>query len=149
MNTLHSAYHIDKRGRFARKRNELGRILTDDFEKQISKEMRSKSTIANLIVPQTERTGLQTNIVAGFTSVMRTFMLVAVSERAKSLHDFQIDDPSSADETKSLSDRKELKQKYWRDKGGFNFQTRTIDDGIWKGFWACLSRSRYYKYLIW
>jgi hypothetical protein len=109
MNTLHSAYYIDKRGRFARKRNELGRILTDDFEKQISKEMRSKSTIANLIVPQTERTGLQTNIVAGFTSVMRTFMLVAVSERAKSLHDFQIDDPSSADETKSLSDRKELK----------------------------------------
>jgi hypothetical protein len=54
----------------------------------IAKEMRSKSTIANLIVPSTERTGWQTNIIVAFTTVMRTFLLVAISERAKSLHDF-------------------------------------------------------------
>ena len=111
--------------------------------------MRSKSTIANLIVPHTERTGLQTNIVAAFASVMRTFLLVAISERAKSLHDFQIDDPSSADETTSIKDRAELKKEYWRDEVGFNFQTRTIEDGMWRGFWTFLWHSRYYKYAAW
>lgn len=147
--TLRKAYHIDKKGRFRPKQNQLGALITDDFENAIAKEMRSKSTIANLIVPSTERTGWQTNIMIAFTTVMRTFLLVAISERAKSLHDFQIEDESTVDEMRISDTQKRLSEDYWMDQGGFNFQTRTIDDGIWKGVWHYLSHTRYFKYSWW
>ena len=147
--TLRKAYHVNKKGIFEAKKNWLGNMVTPELEELISKEMRSKSTIANLIVPSTERTGWQTNIIVAFTTVMRTFLLVAVSERAKSLHDFQIDDESAVDEMRISDIQRQLSEDYWMDQGGFNFQTRTIDDGIWKGVWHYLSHSRYFKYTWW
>lgn len=147
--TLRRAYHIDKKGKFVAKRNKLGALINNELEQMIAKEMRSKSTIANLIVPSTERTGWQTNIMVAFTTVMRTFLLVAISERAKSLHDFQIDDESTVDEMRISDTQRQLSEDYWMDQGGFNFQTRTIDDGIWKGVWHYLRHARYFKYTWW
>lgn len=146
--TLRRAYHVNKQGIFEPKAK-FSSLITEQFETMIAKEMRSKSTIANLIVPSTERTGWQTNIIVAFTTVMRTFLLVAISERAKSLHDFQIDDESTVDEMRISDTQRQLSEDYWMDQGGFNFQTRTIDDGIWKGLWHYLSHARYFKYTLW
>ena len=146
--TLRRAYHVNKQGIFEPKAK-FSSLITEEFETMIAKEMRSKSTIANLIVPSTERTGWQTNIIVAFTTVMRTFLLVAISERAKSLHDFQIDDESTVDEMRISDTQRQLSEDYWMDQGGFNFQTRTIDDGIWKGLWHYLSHARYFKYTLW
>ena len=50
--------------------------------------MRNRATVTNLIVPGNERTKIQSNIITAFTVVMRTFMLVGISERFRSLRDF-------------------------------------------------------------
>ena len=96
--------------------------------------MRNRATVSNLIVPNNERTKIQSNIITAFVVVMRTFMLVGISERFRSLRDFQIEDDSPIDETKQSDIRSYLKKEYYDQKGGYNFQTREIEDGVMSAF---------------
>lgn len=128
--TLFDAYKTDKNGEFVTKNNKYGLAVTPELESRVGKRMRNRATVSNLIVPGNERTKIQSNVITAFTVVMRTFMLVGISERFRSLRDFQIDDDSPIDENRASKARTELKQDYWADKGGYNFQTGEIEDGI-------------------
>lgn len=132
--TLLDAYHTDKEGNFVAKQNKYGAAVTPELEESVGKRMRNRATVTNLIVPGNERTKIQSNIITAFTVVMRTFMLVGISERFRSLRDFQIEDDSPVDETRQSETKKFLKKEYYADKGGYNFQTDEIEDGIMAGF---------------
>lgn len=136
--TLFSAYHTDKKGNFVPKNNKYGAAITPEFEDALGKRMRNRATVTNLIVPGNERTKIQSNIITAFTVVMRTFMLVGISERFRSLRDFQIEDDSPIDETRQSEVKAQLKKEYRGDKGGYNFQTGEIEDGIMAGAWHAL-----------
>lgn len=132
--TLFDAYHTDSKGNFVPTNDKYGNAITPEFEQRIGKRMRNRASVTNLIVPSGERTKIQSNIIAAFVVVMRTFMLVGIGERFRSLRDFQIYDDSLVDENKQSSTKSELKKEYYADKGGYNFQTGEIEDGIYKGF---------------
>jgi hypothetical protein len=79
---------------------------------------------------------------------MRTFMLVGIADRFKSLRDFQIPDDSPIDETVQSDIRSQYKKEYFGDKGGYNFQTGTIDDGALTALGhICGNKLGYVKYL--
>lgn len=136
--TLFSAYHTDKKGNFVPKNNKYGDAITPEFEDALGKRMRNRATVTNLIVPGNERAKIQSNIITAFTVVMRTFMLVGISERFRSLRDFQIEDDSPVDETRQSEVKAQLKKDFRGDKGGYNFQTGEIEDGIVAGAWHAL-----------
>ena len=127
--TLLSAYHNDREGNLVPKNNKYGAAITNELEEEIGKRMRNRTTMANYIVPSSERTKIQSNVATAFFVVMRTFMLVGIADRFKSLRDFQIPDDSPIDETVQSDTRSQYKKEYYGDKGGYNFQTGTVDDG--------------------
>lgn len=148
--TLYKAYHTDfKTGEFSRANNKYGQAITDEFENQLKKRMKNRSTNYNYIVPETERTKIQSNILLSFITVMRTFMLVGFAERLRSGNDFQMPYEIIADESKQANIRKDLKKEYYADKGMYNFQTGEIENGTFNGFFSVLFRhqGRYLKYL--
>jgi hypothetical protein len=99
--TLYKAYHTDfKTGEFSRANNKYGQAITDEFENQLKKRMKNRATNYNYIVPETERTKIQSNILLSLITVMRTFMLVGFAERLRSGNDFQIPYEIIADESK-------------------------------------------------
>lgn len=132
--TLFSAYKTDDEGNFVPTNTDYGKAITPELELRIGKRMRNRASVTNLIVPSGERTKIQSNIITAFTVVMRTFMLVGIGERFRSLRDFQIQDDSPVDENRQSSVKKDLKKEYYADKGGYNFQTGEIEDGIYSGF---------------
>ena len=148
--TLYKAYHTDfKTGEFSRANNKYGQAITDEFENQLKKRMKNRATNYNYIVPETERTKIQSNILLSFITVMRTFMLVGFAERLRSGNDFQMPYEIIADESKQANIRKQLKKEYYADKGMHNFQTGEIENGTFNGFFSVLFRhqGRYLKYL--
>lgn len=128
--TLFSAYEVSKNGEFVRKDNKYGKAITEEFELQLGKRMRNRATNTNYIVPSTERTKIQSNIFAVFVTVMRTFMLVGLWERFRSFRDFQTDDEIVVEENAKNKITQEYKDYYYADKGGYNFQTGEIEDGV-------------------
>lgn len=148
--TLYKAYHTDfKTGEFTRANNKYGQAITDEFENQLKKRIKNRATNYNYIVPETERTKIQSNILLSFITVMRTFMLVGFAERLRSGNDFQMPYEIIADESKQANIRKQLKKEYYADKGMYNFQTGEIENGTFNGFFSVLFRhqGRYLKYL--
>ena len=134
MPTMFNAYYTNKNGEFVPANNKYGKAITPELEQRVGKRMRNRATVSNLIVPNNERTKIQSNIITAFTVVMRTFMLVGISERFRSLRDFQIEDDSPIDETKQSDIRSYLKKAYYDQKGGYNFQTGEIEDGVMSAF---------------
>jgi hypothetical protein len=54
--TLLSAYQNDKEGNMVPKNNKYGAAVTKELEEELGKRMRNRATMANYIVPSTERT---------------------------------------------------------------------------------------------
>lgn len=132
--TLFDAYVTDEKGNFVPANNEYGRAITKEFEMQLGKRIRNRATNANYIVPSTERTKIQSNIYSAYLVVMRTFMLVGFTERLRSLRDFQSGDDTLVSDNKLHTTQEINKEEFYGDKGGWNFQTGEIEDGIWSGF---------------
>ena len=61
-------------------------------------ENRQNNTI--LKVSSAEKTQLQSNVLMSFLLVMRTFMLPAIADKFKQLHDFQIEDDTVVSNSK-------------------------------------------------
>lgn len=129
MHTLFNAYEM-KEGKYVPKDNKYGKAVTKDLERSVGKRMRNRATVSNLIVPSTERTKIQSNILTAFIVVMRTFMLVGLQNRFKNQRDFQTPDEFDIDEKTQSSLREKYKEDFYGDKGGWNFQTQEIEDGI-------------------
>jgi len=97
-----------------------------------------------------DRTWLQTNPWTAFITMLRTFMILAFGERFKNFNDFitgtdEIKNPTTGLTSTEISDRnltrKEIKdqkkQHYYR--GGYNFMTGHIENGIYTSNFKALS----------
>ena len=159
--TMWNAYEL-KDGKFVPKDNEAGRTITPRDEFVIRQQVKARVSIYNGIVDENEKTLLQTNIYLRFVTMLRNFFITGMWERFKNLRDFQI---PLYDETlqsewvgdngdilvKSASTeeaaRTKLSQSYY--KGGYNFNTRRIEDGIFTGFNRIVGNILpYFKYLL-
>lgn len=143
LTSLWDAFEL-KDGRFTVK-NEFANFVDDTTMKNVRKQAQSRSSIYNGVVGDNEKTRLQTNIWTSFITMLRNFFIMGISERWKNLRDFQVADYEKYSElgldiengelinsTPESIEKAKREQSYL--KGGYNFSTRTIEDGVFIGF---------------
>jgi len=143
LTSLWDAFEL-KDGRFVVK-NEFANFVDDTTMKNVRKQAQSRSSIYNGVVGDNEKTRLQTNIWTSFITMLRNFFIMGISERWKNLRDFQVADYEKYSElgldiesgeminsTPESIKKAKIEQSYL--KGGYNFSTRTIEDGIFISF---------------
>lgn len=132
-------------GQFEPKYDEVGKTITPEIEFNVRQQVRARVSIYNGIVDENEKTLLQTNVWLRFLTMLRNFFITGMWERFKNLRDFQIplyegnqqdwvdregniliQNPS----TEEIRNAKRMQNVY---KGGYNFNTRQIEDGIFTG----------------
>lgn len=130
--------------------------IDDQTMKNVRKQVQSRSSVYNGIVPDSERTKLQVNVWTSFITMLRNFLIMGVNERFKTQRDFQVADFDKYQniniEDRVLNSTAESIYKAKIDqsnlKGGWNFSTRQIEDGVFVGFWHVLQnmyrRSKYF-----
>lgn len=141
--SLWDAFEL-KNGLFTVK-DEYKAFVDDQTMKNARKQAQSRSSIYNGVVPDSEKTKLQTNIWTSFITMLRNFFIMGINERFKNLRDFQVADydlyqqnnldienGELINSTPEAVKRAKLEQSYL--KGGWNFSTRTIEDGVFTGF---------------
>lgn len=128
-----------KNGRFEPNNSEYGKAIDDATFNAVKKQVRSRSSLYNGIVNDTERTRFQVNVWGGFITMVRNFMITGIMERFKNLRDFQVDtfdaygNPSDENVAYTIPKREVKRtQRYY--KGGANFDTRRIEDGLYNNF---------------
>lgn len=141
--TLWDAFEV-RGGRFVVK-DKYKDIVDDQVLKNVRKQAQSRSAIYNGVVPDNERTKLQTNVWTAFITMLRNFLIMGINERFKSQRDFQVanfdqygalglkieDDELLASTAEEIAKTKKEQSHL---KGGWNFSTRTIEDGVFTGF---------------
>lgn len=130
---------------------EFKSIVDDYTMKQVRKQVQSRASVYNGIVPDAEQTKLQTNVWTSFITMLRNFLIMGINERFKSQRDFQVPDYEKYDELgidiekRLLNSTAESVYKTKREqsylKGGYNFSTRSIEDGIFVGLAECIKSS--------
>lgn len=143
LTSLWDAFEL-KNGRFVVK-NEFANFVDDTTMKNVRKQAQSRSSIYNGVVGDNEKTRLQTNLWTSFITMLRNFFIMGISERWKNLRDFQVADYEKYSElglnvengvlinsTPESIEKAKTEQSYL--KGGYNFSTRTIEDGVFIGF---------------
>lgn len=137
--TLYEAYEVDKKtGAVKPKNNIYGQAITKEFEVDFSKRIKNRIASFILKVPVTEKTKIQSQVLVSFIMVMRTFMLPGLGDKFKIQRDFQIDDDSIIPEENRTQEKSRLKQEYADIKGGYNFQTQEIENGVTAAVFATM-----------
>lgn len=125
---------VNEDGDFVAIENEYGDAITKETWNDIRAQIRSRSSIYNGVVPDLERSLMQTNVIWSFITMLRNFFITGIWERFQSYNDFQV---ASLDENGEPVDRPVTKediknakriQRYY--KGGYNFATRQVEDGV-------------------
>lgn len=136
---------VNELGEFVGMNDQYGNAIDKATWNHVKKQVQSRSSIYNGIVPDVEKSLMQTNIIWSFVTMLRNFFIVGIWERFQSYNDFQV---ASLDENGDPVDRPSTKQqikdakKHQRFyKGGFNWSTRMIEDGV------DVAASRYIKHL--
>jgi hypothetical protein len=82
---MYSVYKINDKGQFVPDTEgeiaEYGKAVSKQVETQVKKQARSRSAIYNGLVPDAERTLMQTNVFLAFFSMLRNFMITGFWER--------------------------------------------------------------------
>lgn len=135
-------------------------IIDDVTMKNVRKQVQSRSSIYNGIVPDLEKTQMQTNIWTAFITMLRNFLIMGINERFKNQRDFQVADYEqyqqmgvSIEDIDLINATPESIMRAKKDqsklKGGWNFSTRTIEDGVFTGFADAIRKmSGYAKYYL-
>lgn len=136
----------EKGGLFVAKDNKYGNAITDATWKAVRKQIQSRSSLYTGVVGSTERTMMQSDVILSFITMMRNFLITGIWDRFKNLRHFQVttfdeDGNPTFDNIAQTISTKEAKktQRYY--KGGFNWSTRQIEDGIYQ------SAAQYFKQL--
>lgn len=116
-------------------------IVSDEEFLKCRKQVRSRSSIYNGIVPDIERTMMQSNIILAFFTMLRNFMIIGLWERFQTYRDFQVatfdknGNPVARRATMEERRRAKKDQNYY--KGGYIFATRQIENAVtWSGLYA-------------
>lgn len=92
------------------------------------------------MVLEEDKTWLQTNTWAAFVTMLRTFLLVGISERFRNHNDFIVGETETGEVTDrrlNKSDIREARKKHYY-RGGFNFMTSFIENGMYSSFFSGL-----------
>lgn len=125
---------VDEIGDFVPADNEYGDAITKETWNDVRAQIRQRSSMYNGIVPDLEKSLMQTSVYTSFMTMVRNFIITGIWERFQSYRDFQV---ASLDESGEPVDRQSSKeeiieakrsQRYY--KGGYNFATRQIEDGV-------------------
>ena len=148
--SLWDAFEL-RNGRFQVK-DEYADFIDSKTMSGVRKQAQSRSSIYNGVVPDAEKTRLQTNLWTSFITMLRNFFIMGINERFKNLRDFQVADYEKyqilgidiesgnyINSTPEAIERAKKEQSIL--KGGYNFSTRTIEDGVFTGFGNVLRRS--------
>lgn len=149
--TLWNSHTTDKNGKFVTTDDEYGKAVDAKTEASIRKQIRSRSSIYNGIVPDIERTYLQTNVFWSFITLLRNFLITGVWERFQTYRDFQIstfDEEGNPEVREATSEERKLARKnqnYY--KGGYSFATQQIENAVdWSGLYGFAHTYSYLKY---
>lgn len=137
-NRLFNAYHTDKEGNFVpNPKNKYGKVLLDMDPKEYRKLKNrltskgiSKAASYNALIPETERTELQSNIIWNWITMVRNFLLIGFWERFAKLNDFYLPDSEEMSEGEKLQMRSEQAEY----SGGINMMTGEITTGRARAF---------------
>lgn len=152
---LYDCYKINSDGEFVADINgdnkDFAKAIDPKLEMSIKKQVRSRSSMYNGIVPDSERTLLQTNVILAFVSMLRNFLITGIWERFQTYRDFQIstfDENGNIVERESTSEeRAQAKKNQNFYKGGYSFATRQIENGVTtSAFYGLKHTSAYLKY---
>lgn len=152
---MYNCYKVDDTGVFRPdvegKFKDYANAIDTQTEMFIKKQARSRSAIYNGIVPNTERTLMQTNIILAFFSMLRNFMITGLWERFQTYRDFQVstfDDegnPIARESTREERTSARQNQNYY--KGGYSFATRQIENAVtWSALYGFRHSATYFKY---
>ena len=149
------AFKLDKNGKIVIA-DDYKDFMTEDVINKIKGQVRSRSSIYNGIIDRNERTFAQTNVWLQFLITVRNFMVVGIAEHFKNQRDFQVLDfdvngnPTEEFISKEFSQKEsqaKRRQQYF--KGGYNFETQQIEDGIYSSIVSQIFRiGPYLKYMI-
>ena len=128
--------------------------MTEDQFRKLGNAAKKISQNITLMANTEDKTWMQTNPWTAFITMLRTFMLVGFGERFKNFNDFIVGtderyDPTTGNVITDISDRnltsreikQQKKQHYYR--GGYNFMTGHIENGIY------MSNLKALKRLVW
>ena len=149
------AFKLDKNGKIIIADDYID-SMTEDVINKIKGQIRSRSSIYNGIIDRNERTFAQTNVWLQFLITVRNFMIVGIAEHFKNQRDFQVLDfdvngnPTEEFISKEFSQKEsqaKRRQQYF--KGGYNFETQQIEDGIYSSIVSQIFRiGPYLKYMV-
>lgn len=115
------------------------RMTPEQYQSIGNRTKKIIQTMTRMILEE-DKTWLQTNTWAAFVTMLRTFLLVGISERFRNFNDFIVGETETGEVTDkrlNKSDiRKARKKHYYR--GGFNFMTGLIENGIYRSFFGGL-----------
>lgn len=149
--TMWSACKVSDNGEFVAADTEYGDAISQQNWKDVKNRVRSRSSIYNGVVPDLERSLMQTNVIWSFVTMLRNFFITGVWERFQGYNDFQV---ASLDESGNPVDRpatyqeiKEAKKRQRFYKGGLNMATRMVENGVDRGAFSWLTHiGPYLKY---
>lgn len=115
------------------------RMTPEQYQNIGNRTKKIIQTMTRMILEE-DKTWLQTNTWAAFVTMLRTFLLVGISERFRNFNDFIVGETETGEVTDkrlNKSDiRKARKKHYYR--GGFNFMTGFIENGPYRSFFSGL-----------
>ena len=115
------------------------RMTPEQYQSIGNRTKKITQTMTRMVLEE-DKTWLQTNTWAAFVTMLRTFLLVGISERFRNFNDFIVGETETGEVTDkrlNKSDIREARKKHYY-RGGFNFMTNFIENGIYSSFFGGL-----------
>lgn len=115
------------------------RMTPEQYQSIGNRTKKITQTMTRMVLEE-DKTWLQTNTWAAFVTMLRTFLLVGISERFRNHNDFIVGETETGEVTDrrlNKSDIREARKKHYY-RGGFNFMTGFIENGIYRSFFSGL-----------
>ncbi len=113
------------------------RMTPEQYQSIGNRTKKITQTMTRMVLEE-DKTWLQTNTWAAFVTMLRTFLLVGISERFRNHNDFIVGETETGEITDrrlNKSDIREARKKHYY-RGGFNFMTGFIENGIYRSFFS-------------
>lgn len=115
------------------------RMTPEQYQSIGNRTKKIIQTMTRMILEE-DKTWLQTNTWAAFVTMLRTFLLVGISERFRNFNDFIVGETETGEVTDKRLNKSDIRQArkkhYYR--GGFNFMTGFIENGPYRSFFSGL-----------
>lgn len=149
--TMWASCELSDKGELVGSNTEQGQAISEENWKDVRNRVRSRSSIYNGVVPDIEKSLMQTNVVWSFVTMLRNFFITGVWERFQGYNDFQVasldNNGNPVDKPAMYQEIKEAKKRQRFYKGGLNMSTRMIENGVDRGAFAWLTHiGPYLKY---